>query len=145
MAAALVVATGLGGLVASRSHIMDIRAALTEKKAIEGRVLRRPMWGVLRGVVTVLVAITSAASSTAPGWCRVNVEIRSRAATLLEGMVSHRPKPLRALLAAAAVVLGILATVPTLGAFTSQWVNITARVTQPPTVSKTVLPDPPIT
>jgi hypothetical protein len=61
-------------------------------------------------------------------------------------MAAHLPRPSKALLGTViAIVLGILAMTPTLGAFTSQWVGITARVTQPPTVNKSVLPDPQIT
>ena len=40
--------------------------------------------------------------------------------------------------------LGVLVTAPTLEANTSQWVDLTAHVSQPPTIQKVALADPPI-
>jgi hypothetical protein len=142
--ATLIVAMGLASLAALRWGVMDIRGAPARRNVAKSRVLARALWRILTGLTVVLFAITRA-DSAAPASRGIAPRCRSRVARLPAGIASHRSKSPKALLALAVVVLGILAMVPALGAFTSQWINVTARVAQPPTVEKSVLADPPIT
>ena len=73
--------------------------------------------------------------------------LSARALQALATVARGAPKPSKALILGTilAIALGILVGIPTMVAFTAQSVNVTARVTQPPTVQKLVLTDPPIT
>lgn len=67
--------------------------------------------------------------------------------SLLAALVESLPWPSKAVLftGIVTITLGILITVPALMAFTAQIVNLEARIVQPPTIQKFVVPDPQVT